>query len=99
MPRQDFYETVLADTAVAQTIGATGGVGDFISHVLVVPATTSPGEVALIDGATEIVIFAGGTVPDVKPFTIPLLMYSKNGPWKITTGSNVAAHAVGNFGM
>jgi hypothetical protein len=97
MPRNDFYETVAAGQT-AQEIGGTGGVADFISHVLVVPATTSPGAITLIDGATSITIFAGGTVSDIRPFAVPLMMYSKNGAWKLTTGSNVSVIAVGTFG-
>ena len=36
------YETVAA-SQTAQALGATGAKGDFLSGVLVVPATTSPG--------------------------------------------------------
>jgi hypothetical protein len=97
MPRNDFYETVPAGQT-AQEIGGTGGVADFISHILVVPATTSPGAITLIDGGTSFTVFTGGTVSDIRPFHISLMMYSKNGAWKVTTGSNVSVVAVGTFG-
>ena len=35
------YETVAA-SATAQVLGATGAAGDYISHIIVVPTTTSP---------------------------------------------------------
>lgn len=92
------YETVAA-SQTAQTLGATGATGDFISHVLVIPASTSPGNVILLDNATSITIFAGGTdsVSDLRPFPIPLGMISVSGAWKITTGASVSVIGVGNF--
>ena len=81
------------------TLGATGGTGDYISGILVVPATTSPGNVLLIDNATSITVFTGGStsVSNLVPFFIPLGMISVSGAWKITTGSNVSCIGIGNF--
>jgi hypothetical protein len=95
--RIESYASVIA-SQTAQTFGATGNRDDFLSHVLIVPGTTSPGSVTLLDGATSIVIFAGGasSVPDLKPFLVPVLANAKTGPWKITTGANVSALALGN---
>ena len=92
------YETVAAGQT-AQTLGATGGAGDYISGILVVPATTSPGNVLLLDNATSITVFAGGatSVSNLVPFFIPLGMFSVSGAWKITTGSNVSCIGIGNF--
>jgi hypothetical protein len=92
------YETVAA-SQTAQVLGVGGSYGDYITGILVIPATTSPGAVALLDGATSINVFAGGatSVSSLVPFPIPLGMVSKNGPWKITTGANVSCIAVGNF--
>lgn len=92
------YETVAA-SQTAQVIGATGAAGDLISHILVIPATTSPGNVLLLDNATSITVFTGGasSVGDLIPFIIPLNMKSVSGAWKITTGSNVSCVAVGEF--
>lgn len=92
------YETVAA-SQTAQVMGGAGAVGDWIAGVLVIPGTTSPGNVALLDGATSITIFTGGatSVADLKPFFVPLGLYSVSGPWKITTGANVSAVGVGNF--
>jgi hypothetical protein len=92
------YETVAAGQT-AQTLGATGGTGDYISGILVVPATTSPGNVLLLDNAISITVFTGGatSVSNLVPFFIPLGMISVSGAWKITTGSNVSCIGIGNF--
>ena len=92
------YETVAA-SQTAQALGATGATGDFISHLLVIPATTSPGVVTILDNATSIPVFVGGatSVSNLVPFIIPLDMYSVSGAWKVTTGANVSVIAVGSF--
>ena len=92
------YETVAA-SQTAQVIGPTGAVGDWIAGVLVIPATTSPGNVLLLDNATSITIFTGGasSVSNLIPFYIPLDMTSVSGAWKLTTGSNVSCVATGKF--
>lgn len=92
------YETVAA-SQTAQVLGTSGAKGDVISHILVVPATTSPGNVILLDDATSITVFAGGasSVSNLVPFAIPLGLISASGPFKITTGANVSVIAVGSF--
>lgn len=92
------YETVAA-SQTAQVLGATGATGDFISGLLVIPATTSPGNVLLLDNATSITVFAGGasSVSNLVPFFIPLGMVSVSGAWKVTTGPNVSVIGIGNF--
>jgi hypothetical protein len=92
------YETVAA-SQTAQVLGSSGGTGDYVSHILVVPATTSPGAISLIDGATSISVFPGGTnsVSNLVPFVIPIGARSLTGSWKITTGGNVSCIAFGNF--
>jgi hypothetical protein len=92
------YETVAA-SQTAQVLGATGGTGDWIAGLLVVPATTSPGAIALLDGATSITVFTGGasSVSNLVPFYIPLGMRSVSGAWKVTTGAAVSVIGVGNF--
>ena len=92
------YETVAA-SQTAQALGATGGLGDYLAGVLVIPATTSPGNILLLDGATSITIFTGGatSVSNLVPFFIPLGITSVEGAWKITTGAAVSAIGVGRF--
>jgi hypothetical protein len=92
------YETVAA-SQTAQALGATGAAGDTIAGILVIPATTSPGAIALLDNATSITVFTGGaaSVSNLVPFYIPLGINSTSGAWKITTGANVSCIAVGEF--
>lgn len=92
------YETVAA-SQTDQMCGATGAAGDFLAGLLVVPATTSPGEVSVENGATNIVVFTGGasSVSNLVPFYIPIGANSVSGGWEITTGANVSVIAFGNF--
>lgn len=93
------YETVAA-SQTTQTLGATGGTGDYLKGVLVIPATTSPGNVLIKDGAgSAITVFTGGasSVSNLVPFMIPLGIYSGAGAWQVTTGANVSAIGIGNF--
>ena len=92
------YETVAA-SQTAQVLGATGAAGDYISGILVVPATTSPGNVLLLDNAISITVFAGGasSVSNLVPFFIPLGIVSVSGAWKVTTGANVSCIGIGSF--
>jgi hypothetical protein len=92
------YETVAA-SQTAQVMGTTGQIGDYISGILVIPATVSPGNVLLLDSATSITVFTGGSdsVITLHPFFIPLGMKSVSGAWKITTGGDVSVIAIGTF--
>lgn len=95
----DEYETVAA-SATDQALGATGATGDRLSHILIIPATTSPGAVSIKDGAgSAITIFTGGasSVTNLVPFVVPLGLKSLAGAWKVTTGANVSAIGVGDF--
>lgn len=93
------YEAVAA-SQTDQPLGATGATGDYFAGLLIVPATTSPGAVSIKDGGgSAITVFTGGasSVSNLVPFFIPLGSKSIAGAWKVTTGSNVSAFAVGNF--
>src|SRR5262245_29702518 len=94
------YETVAASqtAAVLGTTGSTSG-GDYLAGLLVVPATTSPGAISILDGATSITVFTGGatSVSSLVPFLIPLGIFSLGGPWKVTTGAAVSVIAIGEF--
>jgi hypothetical protein len=93
------YETVAA-SQTTQVLGVTGGTGDWLERLIIVPATSAAGVVNLFDGSTSISIFAGGAVTalsDLKPLVVELNMRSVSGAWKITTGANVSVIAVGDF--
>ncbi len=93
------YEIVIAGQTT-QTIGDVGSKGNVLERVIIIPTSTSPGIVAIKDGAnTAIQIFDGGanSVLDLKPIVVPLGIKSISGAWQITTGLNVRALAVGEF--
>ena len=93
------YETVAASQS-DQALGATGGAGDLLESLLIVPASTSPGAVQIKDGSgTAITVFSGGedSVSTLHPFPVPLGIRSSSGAWKVTTGANVSVVAAGNF--
>jgi len=95
----NLYETVAA-SQTAQVLGTNGAVGDVLEGVLIVPATTSPGTVAILDGATSVTIFTGGagSVSNLVPFWVNLGgIKSVSGAWKVTTGASVSALAAGRF--
>lgn len=94
------YNTVAASqTAQALTGGSGGATGDYLSHCVVTPGTTSPGVVTILDNSTAVVSFAGGSssVSNLVEWTIPLGAVSASGAWKITTGANVTVVCVGKF--
>ena len=97
--QSDKYETVAASQS-NQVMGTTGAIGDVLSGVLIVPATTSPGQVSIKDGGgSPIVIFFGGatSVGSLVSFTVSLGITSVAGAWSITTGAAVSAIGIGRF--
>lgn len=90
------YETVAA-SQTAQVLGLVGAQGDYVERLIIVPATTGPGVVTLIDGSTSIPIMVTGGTTTLVPIVVELGMYSQTGAWKITTGANVSVIAVGTF--
>lgn len=93
------YETVAA-SATNQALGAAGAIGDLLTSLLIVPATTSPGAVTIKDGAgSAITVFPGGasSIATLHPFTVSLGIRSSAGAWQVTTGANVSVVAAGNF--
>lgn len=97
------YETVAASQS-DQILGATGGVGDVLSGLLIVPATTAAGAVSIKDGnGSAITVFTGGgttALTILTPVFIPLGMVTVNATtpgWKVTTGANVSVIGIGKF--
>jgi alkylation response protein AidB-like acyl-CoA dehydrogenase len=92
------YETVAA-SQTAQVLGATGAAGDYLRRLIIIPATLSPGAVALLDNATSINILPGGasSLTELKPIVVDIDAISVSGAWKITTGANVSVIAIGDF--
>ena len=102
VPLGDEYETVAAGVT-DRVLGATGAVDDYLAGLLIVPASTSPGAVTIQDGnGSDITVFAGGasSVSTLIPFFVPLgirCIATTSPGWKVTTGSNVSAIAIGAF--
>lgn len=101
MPRDKrYYETVAAGQT-DQVLGATGGAGDELHRLTIIPAAADCGAVSIKDGAgSAISLFAGGgttNLADLRPFTVEVGMRSRGGGWKVTTGANVSVIAVGEF--
>jgi hypothetical protein len=97
LPGSEYQKIAASQTG--QVLGATGGIGDLINGILVIPASTSPGPITLLDGAISIPVFTGGTtsVSNLVPFLIPLGLRSVTGAWSLTTGANVSCIAIGDF--
>lgn len=94
------YQPVAAGQGAAALGPGGGGAGDYLSHVTVVPASTSPGAVSIADGpGAAITIFAGGSASllSLAPFTVVVGARSTSGKWQLTTGANIAAIAFGQF--
>ena len=99
-PAPSDYEKVAA-SQTDQVMG-TGAAGDRLDAILVIPANLNPGEISIEDGATNTIIFAGGTgsVGSLIPFLIPLGtqgIVSVSGGWEVTTGANVSVIGFGQF--
>ncbi|HEY1605066.1 MAG TPA: hypothetical protein VGF77_05665 [Allosphingosinicella sp.] len=90
-------DQVLAGSESGDGVGA---VGDYLSHLVIVPAAAACGAVSVKDGSNAITIFAGGgtvALPTLAPITIFLGLRSKSGSWKVTTGASVSVIAAGAF--
>ena len=86
----------VAASQTASVLGSTGAAGDWLDGFLVNPATTTPGNVTLLDGSSTIATFAFGTLADTRPFFVPVGAIAVTA-WKVTTGANVSILAAGNF--
>lgn len=96
------YETVAA-SQTAQVLGGSGATGDYLSHCVIYPTSTSPGVVTVFDNAsaagTNAIAFPGGasSISNLVPFAIPVGAFSGAGPWKVTTGANLVVTCYGRF--
>lgn len=97
-PAGSNYKPVAA-SATAQVLGGSGAIGDLLNGLVIIPATTSPGAVSILDNATSMTVFTGGasSVGSLIPFFVPIGARSVAGAWKVTTGANVSVIAVGSF--
>lgn len=96
------YETVAA-SQTGQALGATGATGDYLSHCVIYPTTTTPGVVTVFDNTnaagSNVIAFPGGasSVSNLAPISIPVGAISTAGAWKVTTGANLVVTCYGRF--
>lgn len=98
------YKVVLASCSTTQvsTIGDSA-VGDYLSHLIVVPASSAAGAVTLFDGTTAVlsiptVAGTGTGVTCPPPYTVICgMVATSTKAWNITCGAAVHAVAVGRF--
>ena len=96
------WETVAA-SQTGQVLGATGAAGDYLSHCMVYPTSTTPGVVTVFDdtssAANNVIAFPGGasSVSNLVPFAFPVGAISVTGAWKVTTGANLVVTCYGKF--
>jgi hypothetical protein len=88
----------VAASATNQVLGPTGALGDYLRRVLIVPETTGAGTVSIKDGSgSSLNIFTTGTLADLKPLPLELGMFSADGAWQMSTGTNVHVFVWGTF--
>lgn len=106
----DYKEVGASQTKASLGPGSTqSNEPDILVAIIVIPLTTSPGQVKIHDGAGDagFVVFQGGasSKADLSPSYIPIgpiralnAAANASGPrWLITTGASVQIIAVGKF--
>jgi hypothetical protein len=94
------YQAIVASQSNAALGPGGGAAGDYLSHLTIVPASTSPGAVSIADGGgSTITVFSGGaaSLSALVPFTVAIGAKSTGGAWKVTTGALVGVVACGQF--
>jgi hypothetical protein len=98
-----FYQAVAASQTATVLQSSTGAIGDYLSHCVIYPTSTSPGVVTVFDNtntaATSAILFAGGatSLSNLAPIPIPVGSVSTAGAWKVTTGASVSVVCYGKF--
>lgn len=98
-----FYQAVAASATATVLQSSTGAAGDYLSHCVIYPQSTSPGVVTVFDNtntaANSAILFAGGSssLSNLAPIPVPVGAVSVNGAWKVTTGANVSVVCYGKF--
>jgi hypothetical protein len=92
---------VVAASDTDEPCGATGGIGDYLHELIILPAVVAAGAVSLEDGTgTNYTIHPGGgttALTQLYPIVVPLGLVSALGAWEVTTGANVSVICKGRF--
>lgn len=97
------YQAVAASQTATTLQTSTGAAGDYLSHCVIYPTSTSPGVVTVFDNtntaATSAILFAGGSssLSNLSPIPVPVGAVSSAGAWKVTTGASVSVVCYGKF--
>ena len=93
---EDTYETVAA-SQTDQVLGDAGAAGDYLKTLIVIVATSGAnGTCSIKDGGGSSISIVPASAA-VGTHVFRLGMKSKDGPWKVTTGSAATAIAIGDF--
>lgn len=91
------YETVAAGQTT-QALGATGGAGDYLEHLIVTVATAASAQVQIKDGSnTAYTVLPNSPGGGIGVYCIPIKAMSAVGAWQVTTGAGSTVLAVGRF--
>jgi hypothetical protein len=99
----NFYQAVAASQTATVLQSSAGATGDYLSHCIIYPTSTSPGVVTVFDNtntaANSAILFPGGasSTSNLVPIVVAVGAKSASGPWKATTGANVSIVCVGKF--
>jgi hypothetical protein len=88
------YEPVPAGQT-AQTLGANGGINDFLARVIVSVETAATSAVTVYDGLTEVFTVPANTPVGV--YAIEVGVRAVSGAFNVTTGAGVSVLAIGQF--
>lgn len=97
------YQAVAASQTATVLQTSTGAIGDYLSHCVIYPTSTSPGVVTVFDNtnaaAGSAILFPGGasSVSNLAPIPVPVGAVSTAGAWKVTTGTAVSVVCYGKF--
>lgn len=98
-----FYQAVAASQTATVLQSSTGATGDYLSHCVLYPTSTSPGVVTVFDNtnaaAGSAILFPGGatSLSNLAPISIPIGAVSTAGAWKVTTGASISVVCYGKF--
>lgn len=91
------YETVAAGQTT-QALGASGGAGDYLEHLIVTVATAATAQVQLKDGGdAAFTVLPNSPGGGIGVYYIPIKAVSVTGAWQVTTGAGSTVFAVGRF--
>jgi hypothetical protein len=92
---------VVAASDTDEPCGTTGGIGDYLHELILLPAVAAAGAVSLEDGTgTNYTIHPGGgttALTQLHPMVVPMGLTSALGAWEVTTGANVSVICKGRF--